>query len=439
MAAAHSGGKTSVFCENMQMAGGFSCDAIVVGAGVAGLTAARGLAEAGLSVVLLEAAERVGGRVRTVRLAGSDWPVEAGAEFVHGRPPELLKLIEEAGLTLVEREGKFYSFENERLREAEWENSAFEVLDELPENGDMPFNRFLQRKKLSPKTEARLRDYVEGFNAADARVIGTAALRRQQQAEEAIEGDRIFHIREGYDRIPLFLLDRFLTAGGQAHLSSRVTEIQWNPGEVRIRTANPAVAEIRTLRVVMALPLGVLKVDGIKISPLPEPAAKAIHSLAMGSATRITLVFREQFWKQAASGLSFLFASGEAVPVWWNPAEDSALLTGWLGGPRAASGPTGEALRDAALTTLGKIFAREDLTELLLDWNSHDWQRDPLALGAYSYVPVGALEASAALAQPFEDTLYFCGEHTDISGQWGTVHAAMRSGIRVKQQLASSF
>src|SRR6185437_11155248 len=118
------------------MARVFDCDVVVAGAGVAGLTAARGLAEAGLSVVLLEAAERVGGRVRTVRPAASDWPVEAGAEFVHGRPQELLKLIEEAGLTLVEREGKFYSFENERLNEAAWEDSAFEVLDELPEEGD---------------------------------------------------------------------------------------------------------------------------------------------------------------------------------------------------------------------------------------------------------------------------------------------------------------
>ena len=420
------------------MARGFGCDVVIVGAGVAGLTAARGLAEAGLSVVLLEAAERVGGRVRTVRLAGSDWPVEAGAEFVHGRPPELLKLIDEAGLTLVERQGKFYSFENERLNEAAWEDSAFKVLDELPEEGDMPFHRFLQQKKLSPKLEARVRDYVEGFNAADARVIGTAALRKQQQAEEAIEGERIFHIREGYDRIPLFLLDRFLAAGGQAHLSSRVTEIEWSLGEARVRTENAAVAEIRARRVVVAVPLGVLKVDGIQISPMPGDAAKAIYSLAMGSATRITFIFREQFWQKAAPGLSFLFAAGEAVPVWWSPAEDSALLTGWLGGPRAAAGPTGEALRDAALTTLMKIFGREDLPDLLLDWNSHDWQRDPLALGAYSYVPVGALEASAALAQPFEDTLYFCGEHTDTTGQWGTVHAAMRSGIRVAEAISGN-
>src|SRR5690348_8153515 len=149
------------------------CDVVVVGGGVAGLTAARGLAEAGLSVILLEAAERVGGRVLTVRLPGCDLPVEAGAEFVHGRPLEMTALAEEAGLTLFEREGKFYSFENERLGGAEWEDSAFDVLDKLPGEGDEPFAAFLAGQKLPEKIAKRVMDYVEGFNAADARVLGT--------------------------------------------------------------------------------------------------------------------------------------------------------------------------------------------------------------------------------------------------------------------------
>lgn len=412
---------------------------IVVGAGIAGLAASRGLAEAGRQVVLLEAAERVGGRVRTVRLAESGLPIEEGAEFVHGRPPELLRLLDEAGLTLFEREGNFYSFENGRLRETEWEESAFEILEELPEEGDMPFNRFLERKKLSPEKAARVRDYVEGFNAADARVIGTAALRRQQIAEEEIEGERVFRIREGYDRVPQFLLDKFLAAGGKIHLNTRATAVDWKPGEVRVLKANPEYPEIRAQRVVMAVPLGVLKTEAVKIAPLPGTAANAIHALAMGAATRITMLFRERFWEQAAKGMSFLFAAGEPVSVWWTSSpDDSPTLTGWIGGPKAATGPSGEALRDAAVDTLAKVFARDDVSDLLVDWVAHDWQRDPLSLGAYSFAPVGAVEASDALAQSFDDTLYFAGEHTDVSGQWGTTHAALRSGIRVVQQVLSS-
>lgn len=419
------------------MAGSFDCDVVVVGAGIAGLAAARGLGESGLDVVLLEAAERVGGRVHTVRPSGSKLPVELGAEFVHGRPPELISLIEEAGLTLFERKGEFYAFEDGRVRRSDWEDSAFDVLDKLPEEGDEPFAEFLAGQKLSDKAATRATNYVEGFNAADARVIGTAALRKQQEAEDAIDGDRLFRIREGYDRLPLFLLDRFLSLGGRVHLNSAVTGIEWEPGEVRVRISNSAVKEMLARKIVIALPLGVLQAGAVAISPAPEKAMRAIAALRMGAASRITLVFRERFWG-AAEKMSFLFAASEPVPVWWSAVPDeSAALTGWLGGPRAVDGPSGEALRDAALATLGKLFGREDVEALLLSWHAHDWQSDGLSRGAYSYAPVGAVRASAALAEPVEETLYFAGEHTDTTGHWGTVHAALRSGLRAVRQIAS--
>jgi monoamine oxidase len=414
------------------MAARFDADVVVVGAGMAGLAAARGLAEAGLKAVLLEAAARVGGRVHTVRPPGSDLPVELGAEFVHGRPPELIALIKEAKLTLFEREGEFYSFENGRLGGGEWDGSFFDVLERLPADGDRSFAEFLALQTLPEKIAARVKGYVEGFNAADANVIGTAALRKQQEAEDAIEGDRAFRIREGYDRLPLFLLDRFLAAGGREHLSTAATAIEWKHGEVRVQTANADLPEVWAQKAVIALPLGVMQAQSMRISPEPKVAAEAIRALAMGSATRITLVFRERFWETEAKGMSFLFASPEPVPVWWSSAPvASAALTGWIGGPRAAAGHAGDALRDAAMATLGKIFGRDDLDSLLLSWHTHDWQCDPLALGAYSYVPAGALGASEALAEPVEDTLYFVGEHTDTTGHWGTVHAALRSGMRV--------
>jgi monoamine oxidase len=412
-------------------------DVAVVGAGIAGLCAARGLAEAGLSVVVLEASGRVGGRIRTHRVPGVDLPVELGAEFVHGRPPELLALIKEAGLTLFEREGRFFQFEDGELGTADLDDS-FDILERLPEEGDRPFAEFLSERKPRARAAAHATNFVEGFNAADANVIGTAALRKQQQAEDAIEGDRSFRIREGYDRLPLFLLDRILEAGGRVHLATAVTGVDWKPGEVMVRSANPVVPLVRARRAVVALPLGVLQGGGLRISPLPAGVTEAIEALAMGQASRISLVFRERFWESAAEELSFLFAQSEAVPVWWSAAPHiSPVLTGWIGGPRAAGGPEGPALRDAALTVLGKIFGRDDLEALLLSWHTHDWQRDVLIRGAYSYAPAGALEASNRLAEAIEDTLYFAGEHTDTTGHWGTVHAAMRSGMRVIAQIGA--
>jgi monoamine oxidase len=74
----------------------------------------------------------------------------------------------------------------------------------------------------------------------------------------------------------------------------------------------------------------------------------------------------------------------------------------------------------------------------LLTTHSQDWASDEFSLGAYSYVPAGAMLAPAAAGQSAEQTLYFCGEHTDVTAHWGTVHAAMRSGLRVADEVVRS-
>jgi monoamine oxidase len=411
-------------------------DIAVIGAGIAGLAAARALAEGGRSVILLEAQERIGGRILTARDPVTDLPIELGAEFVHGRPPELLDLIHEARLTLYERTGEFVCYENGKLGACGFFDEAFDVLDDLPESPDLPFAEFLAQKHLPEHIAARATGYVEGFNAADATRIGTAALRRQQQAEESIEGNRAFRIVEGYDRLAVFLRERFIASGGQLHLSSPATAIEWKRGEVRIATSNPALPEIRAARTVVALPLGVLQSGSPRISPEPSSSIAAIGKLAMGSATRITLLFRERFWESSARNLSFLFAQEHLPPTWWTAAPNpSPTLTGWTAGPRALRISTGAALKDQALATLSAIFNRRDLSELLVGFHAHDWQSDPYSLGAYSYAPAGALTASGELATPVDHTLYFAGEHTDTTGHWGTVHAALRSGLRAARQI----
>src|SRR5271154_1225590 len=143
-------------------------DIAVLGAGIAGLAAARNLSAAGLSVILVEARDRVGGRILTMRDPFTDLPIELGAEFVHGRPPELLDLIEEAGLTLFKREGEFICYENGALDDCSLFNEAFAVLDDLCAEPDMTFTEFLAEKRLPEHLAARVTGYVEGFNAADA-------------------------------------------------------------------------------------------------------------------------------------------------------------------------------------------------------------------------------------------------------------------------------
>ncbi len=97
-------------------------------------------------------------------------------------------------------------------------------------------------------------------------------------------------------------------------------------------------------------------------------------------------------------------------------------------------------LLQSALRSLETIFGLEtaSLERELLSWHLHDWQRDPYSLGAYSYAPVGALDSSEHMTEPAEDTLYLAGEHTDVSGHWGTVHGALRSGLRAARQILAA-
>jgi monoamine oxidase len=143
--------------------------------------------------------------------------------------------------------------------------------------------------------------------------------------------------------------------------------------------------------------------------------------------------------------MSFLFTPGALPATWWTPMPDDApTITAWIGGPSVgaferADGTGGDANArlDRSLRTLAAAFgmSQADIRQQLLSWHAHDWQADPYARGAYSYAPAGAIDASARMTQPVEQTLYFAGEHTDVSGHWGTVHGALRSGIRAAAQL----
>ena len=132
-----------------------------------------------------------------------------------------------------------------------------------------------------------------------------------------------------------------------------------------------------------------------------------------------------------------------AFGVFWTgfPSLDP-VLTAWSGGPSTAPFQALDDHRIAhvACRQLAGIFGLppEGVLDQLQSHHRHDWARDPLARGAYSWVPVGATDAPAAMAQPVDGTLYFAGEHTDLTANWGTVHGAYRSGLRAAGQLLAA-
>jgi monoamine oxidase len=435
-------------------------DVLILGAGVAGLTAARQLAEQGARVCVLEARDRVGGRIWTQHVAqpaGNPLAVELGAEFIHGLPPDSWELVREAGLATYELLGQPLQFIDGRLALPPSEPSGFSVLDRMqqwlhsqPPGFDLSFSDFLQRVPVDEPLRKGAVAFVEGFNAADSRLISIAALDVQQRAEDAVQGDRLFHVQAGYGAVPGYLAQRVEGAGGAVLLGRIVRRVEWKAGAVTMLGEEAAGQpfSVRAARAVITLPLGVLQARAVEFSPVPASAMDGARRLAFGPAARLTLVFQHAFWRelvppavsadaaQALQDLGFLFANDEHPRTWWTPRPDPApMITAWAGGPRART--PHETWPDQCLATLAHILGQPlvRLRQLLVSAHSHDWLADPFTRGAYSYVPVGALDASEQMSVPIERTLFFAGEHTDLTFNWGTVHGAISSGLRAARQM----
>ncbi len=416
-------------------------DVIVVGAGIAGLAAARMLAEAGKSVLLLEARHRVGGRMHTLHVSGVEHAIELGAEFIHGRPPGLLALLEEAGLAIYETEGEQLCFTDGRVGECPQDDSPKSDEDTLlegmgraaEENGDMSFDAYMARSKGSGEAKARARNYVEGFNAADASVIGIKGLARQQASEDAIEGHRAARVVRGYTALAEYVRDRAVAAGAKLLLETPVSRISRRTGTCTVYGEGE---QWSARQVVCALPLGVLQEGAVTFDPEPGVALHAAHSLHPGAVQRLVLQFEQPWWAAEHPRMRFLFAPPLLPPTWWTTAPRlSPLLTGWIGGPKALH-MTGKPLLEEALRTLNTMFGASMQPPAAA--HTHDWQEDPCSRGAYSYAPAGAADAYRTLAEPVEGTLFFAGEHTDVTGHPGTVHGALGSGLRAARQALTS-
>jgi monoamine oxidase len=413
-------------------------DVVVVGAGIAGLAAATTLAEKGLRVTLLEARDRVGGRIYTLPAAeGGRLPVELGAEFIHGLPPELIQLVDQAGLTRFELDGETRCYRDGRLGSCEEQpelEQLFHALGHLgPLAADLTFHEFVAERGFSPETAAWATNYVEGFNAADARRISVLALAKQQAAEDAILGDRMFRVVEGYAEVPAFLLRRFLAAGGEFFPSAPVRSIAWKPGSVEVAADRVFLAGAA----IVSLPLGVLQARTVAFLPQPVEILAAADRLVMGQAGRVVYEFDRRLWP---AGLSFLFAPGALPPTWWTTEpKPTFTLTGWIAGRRVSRLERAN-LPETGLAALADILgcSIDQIRKHLVRWRQHDWQADTRTLGAYTYVPRGAIDASDELSIPVDATLFFAGEHTDTSGHWGTVHGALRSGYRAAAQLLAA-
>lgn len=433
-------------------------DFLIVGAGAAGLAALGELDRAGCQALCLEARDRIGGRILTIRDPLCPIPIELGAEFVHGCPPEIWRIIRAGRLTACDCAGRAVHLNEGKPKRGgdAWEQVE-RVIDDMSkaanQGEDRPFADFLAQSSYSEDAKRLAASYVEGFNAARQEIIGIASLAEEARAADQIGGDRSFRILNGYDSATGYLLNGIEDIGTKLRLNSIVERIEWKPGDATVRVRSPLTGEIervRTRRVIFTVPLGVLQLtpdtpESIRFDPEPFETLTAARALCFGQVMRVVLRFREAFWESNREifDAGFLFSDERLFPTWWTPLPVRLpVITGWSAGPHADEllGQTRSTVISEAIASLARItgFNRERLSDLLEAAYLHDWHGDPFARGAYSYVPAGALAARKKLAEPVGETLYFAGEATSLDGHGGTVHGAIGSGKRVARQCIAS-
>lgn len=418
-----------------------TADVIVIGGGIAGLETTRRLTQAGLEVILLEARDRLGGRIWTKHTANH--PVELGAEFIHGRPPEIISAASEARLKLSPVEGRIVAKSLGR-----WETSGNlmdevnRLFDNMPaDQPDQTFAEYISRNKYSEEAKEHAFNFVQGFHAADPGKVSVHWLIETTKAEEQIDGEKSLRLVEGYDGLVRAVSDTIDRGRAEINLSTPVTAIRWKRGMVKVAAGS---AECCAPRAVITVPLSILKQRTIQFDPELRAKEEAFRLLEFGPVVRVSFSFREKFWDRRPDlrGFSFMFSDEPDFPTWWsvNPLP-FPVLTGWVGGSRAATlaSHTENELVRTALNSLAQVLETgvEELQSRLEAAYAHNWEADPYSRGAYSYAAAGGAHAFRDLAAPLEETLFFAGEATDDRGHNGTVHGALYSGRRAAEEIIS--
>jgi len=412
---------------------------IVIGAGVSGLSAAQQLVSAGAQVVVLEAKNRIGGRLWTDRSLGI--PFEMGAGWLHGPVANpITQLAEQVSaqrfvtddesLIVYTSDGQQISAEQlqqgwldfeqllsaveQRLAELDEDISLAQALSELP---DSTAKSALMKWALSAFSEF---DSGAGINLLSAYYF---------DQDLAFKGaDQVFP--NGYDAI-LQPLENAL----DIKLEQKVQSISYSDAAVQVTTDR---ANFEADYVIVTLPLGVLKSASVNfIPPLPERQQQLIDKLGMGNVTKVGLLYEHCFWPPDTQYFGYMSKTDGQFPYFMNSKTFSAghLLVGICVG-------------DYAWEIERKIDAQisREVTAILRQMFGNKvpppkqiivsrWSVDPCSYGSYSYSSVGsAPEDFNLFGQVLDKRLLFAGEHT-LFDYHGTVHGAYLSGITAVKRL----
>jgi monoamine oxidase len=435
-------------------------DVVVIGAGVAGLAAARRIRESGARVIVLEARARIGGRIYTARHPSAPVAIELGAEFLHGDAPETREIADAAGLLTVDIQGDRYRASHGRFAHlSDYWGRIDRILRQTDSRvtPDRPLSALFAGKPGGSRfAEDRTlaRQFVEGFHAAELERISERSVAKGGNPGEDTSEQRAARFVGGYDDVPVWLAQPL---GSSMRLRHIVTALQWSNGRVRVTARRPGgTVIVSASAAVITLPISLLQ-EGVRGTgaiafdpPLPAAVREAASRVTMGQVARVGVLLDRPIAElvderhgKILNRTTYLHASAEEVPIWWThyPMR-SGLMIGWAGGPVASALlQTPKRLPQRAVGALAAAIGvdRRTMARHLVRTFMHDWMHDPFSRGAYSYALVGGSEAGKVLSRPVRQTLFLAGEATDAEGRTATVHGAIATGHRAASQVAHAL
>lgn len=425
-------------CKKEDCVQSFTGKVIVIGAGAAGLYAAHLLKQKDLSVTVLEASGQIGGRLRP--LTGfADFPIELGAEEVHGNKSTWYNIVKNSGTSFINIETEDYFLYNGNLSAVSAVSNNADVAKVYSFNdnlykytgADVPVQQVIDSFGNTSKVTALYTALLGNERGTSNTRLGARSAAIEDEKWTAgddnymISGKHYLEILQAHcsDIIPHVLLNK------------PVTKIDYNGTNVSVTC--PGGETFTADKVLITVPLAVLQTNSIQFVPaLPPAKTSAINAIGMDAGMKIILRFSARFWAEDTGSVY----GPNYIPEFWvtslGRSSTAHVLTAYVMGDKAAFLSTqGSNAINYALQDLDALYGAGVASDSLQDSYIMDWSKEPYIQGAFSYASVGSSAYREVLQQPVNNLLYFAGEATNTSGHIGTVHGAIESAEKAAQQI----